>query len=261
MKSLMKVPVVILCITVLYGLTATEAQQITIKGQVIDAATHEVVRFAHVENFSQGQTTFTDTSGIFNLEGREGDTLIFSAIGFFYKKVVVTDSLMSLPSIPVFQIDERVYDLAGATIYTPGTYQQFKHDVISLDIPETETDRLRKNLAIISRNVGKEAYDEAVAKGELDTGLIPILKIRTADEKARIRLENVRKQEERKKLIYTKYNADIVKKITGLTDDDEVISFMLFCDFKDEYLMEVNPLDLLEEIAKKFEEYKRKNAS
>jgi hypothetical protein len=53
----------------------------------------------------------------------------------------------------------------------------------------------------------------------------------------------------------------VVKKVTGLTADDEVIEFMLFCDFTDAYLLKVSPYDLMLVIESKFRQFKaRKQA-
>jgi hypothetical protein len=85
----------------------------------------------------------------------------------------------------------------------------------------------------------------------------PIL---SADEKARLKLKKVLGQEEKQKLIHEKYNVELVKQLTGLEDEDEILSFMLFCNFDTEYLLEVNPLDLMERILEKYEEFQKKKS-
>jgi hypothetical protein len=46
--------------------------------------------------------------------------------------------------------------------------------------------------------------------------------------------------------------------VTGLTDDRDILEFMTFCDFSDEFLLEINEYDLADQIGLKFEVYKRK---
>jgi hypothetical protein len=170
--------------------------------------------------------------------------------------VVVQDSFLEQDIITVFELRERIYEIAEAIIYVPGTYREFKQDFVDLDIPETRNDILKQDLKSIAAIEGKKAYDEAVAKGELKpqgSGFT----IRSADEKARLRLNRYLSQEKRQSLIYEKYNVDVVKKVTGLTDDDEALTFMLFCDFNEQYLLEVNPVDLMQRIAEKYAEYKK----
>lgn len=240
------------------GQASLSAQQSKIIGRVVDASSKETIRFAHIENYTSHATTFTDTSGTFSLNANEGDTLIFSAIGYYYKKVIVLDTFLNNLALNIFELSGRIYELTEANIYLPGTYQQFKHDFIELDIPETETGTLRKELAAIAISEGKKAYDEAIAQGRLEPPK-PGVKILSSDEKARLRFREYLGQKEKQKIIDEKYNADVVTKVTGLTDDDEIISFMLFCNFTEEYLLEVNPLDLMEKISQKYEEYRKKN--
>lgn len=235
----------------------TYAQQDVIRGIVRDANSGEKIMFAHIENYSRHMTAITDTNGYFTLQAREGDTLVFSAIGYFYSKAIVVDSFFVQGKVIPFALTERIYELSEATIHIPGTYKEFKRDFLELKLPETQTDVLRKNLSIIAANVGREAYEEALAKGEIEPRKLgfPIL---SADEKARLKLKKVIGKEERQKVIHDKYNVEFVKQVTGLENEDEILSFMLFCDFDEDYLFEVNPLDLMEKIAEKFEAYMKR---
>jgi hypothetical protein len=119
-------------------------------GRVVDASTQEKITFAHIENYSRHITTFTDTSGLFTLAAGEGDTLVFSAIGYFYKKFIVTDSVLKSHSVNIFELGERIYELSEANIYIPGTYKEFKQDYLNLKLPETQTDILRKDLTSVA---------------------------------------------------------------------------------------------------------------
>lgn len=244
--------------TVASAFITASAQQDALRGHVVDALTGKNINFAHIENYSRHVTTFTDTSGFFTLQAGKGDTLVFSAIGYYYSKFIVPDSFFVSDSFNTFELMERVYELSEATIYIPGTYKQFKQDYLNLKLPETSTDVLRKELSIIAANVGKEAYEEALAKGEIEPPKAGVT-ILTADEKARLKLKKVIGEEERQKVIQRKYNVEIVKQVTGLEEEDEILSFMLFCDFDPDYLYEANPLDLVSDISDRFEAYQKKN--
>lgn len=234
-------------------MTAT-AQQDVIRGRLLDAETHEKIMFAHIENYSRHMTAITDTNGYFILQAEEGDTLVFSAIGYFYGKAIVADSFLIREKVIPFELTERIYELSEATIHIPGTYKEFKQDFLELKLPETQTDKLQREFNILAAEAGREAYEEALARGEIEPPR-PGFTILSADEKARLKLKKVIGEEERQKVIQEKYNVEFVKQVTGLEDEDEILSFMLFCDFDDSYLYEVNLLDLMEMIAKKFEAY------
>ncbi|MBN1157951.1 MAG: carboxypeptidase-like regulatory domain-containing protein [Bacteroidales bacterium] len=239
---------------VMAGKLTLSGQQNTIRGRIMDSSSQEPVKFAHIENYSAHRTAITDTNGWFRLQANPGDTLVFSAIGYYYSKAIVTDLLLDQEVTPVFELHQRIYEIEEAVIYVPGTYSEFRQDFIGLDIADSREEVLKQELTSIAAIEGKKAYEEAIDKGELKPPSgFPIL---SADEKARLRLKRHLEREEILSLINEKYNVDLVKEITGLTDEDEVMSFMLFCNFDVQYLLEVNPPDLMQVIAEKYEVFK-----
>jgi len=70
----------------------TAGQENTINGVVVSSPAAPV-QFAHVENYSSKNIVITDREGRFSITASAGDTLIFSATGFLYRKVIVTDTL------------------------------------------------------------------------------------------------------------------------------------------------------------------------
>jgi predicted choloylglycine hydrolase len=82
------------------------------------------------------------------------------------------------------------------------------------------------------------------------------MSILTRDERERLELARIVEKEKVRDQIYEKYNPAIVKKVTGLVADDEVIEFMLFCDFGDDFLIKVNKYDLMALIESKFRVFK-----
>lgn len=76
----------------------------------------------HVMNTSANRATITDQSGIFSIPGQLGDTLLFSAVQFKRKTIVLTADVLSSTFIRltlepfVNELDEvilRPYDLSG----------------------------------------------------------------------------------------------------------------------------------------------------
>jgi hypothetical protein len=68
-------------------------------------------------------------------------------------------------------------------------------------------------------------------------------------------------KEQIKEQVYLKFNPEVIRKVTGLTDDRDILEFMVFCNFSDDYLLEINEYDLSAEIALKFEAYKSKRVN
>lgn len=234
------------------------AQQNSIRGKVVDAASGKKVEYTAVLNYSLHNRIYSNAEGEFNLKARVGDTLVLYAVGYYYQKVIVTDNMLDSNTPVAFTLQEQSFEIAEVRILGLGTYEEFKQQFINLDRPETKTEKLAENLARTSREAALEAYNEAKAEQKSQGITIISVSILTPDEKERIALAQIIENEKIRDQIYQKYNPVIVKKVTGLTDDDDIIEFMVFCDFSDVYLLKVSDYDLMVSIARKYDLFKKK---
>ncbi len=214
-------------------------QDTRLHGRIMEGDTRRPVQFAHVQNVSSRQSVFSDTSGFFHIPARAGDTLVFSAVGFYYSTTVVSDSLLSNAFFETFKMAPRIYEIDEARVYAFGTYEQFKQRFISLDLSKNKTEMLRRNLQQEALAAARETDRFEQERKMLEGGgvrlaSIPIL---TPEEKQRLKLKEVMANESQKNRVYKKYNPDIIKKVTGIVEDDEVIAFMIFCNFSDDYIL------------------------
>jgi hypothetical protein len=254
----------LICVVVLLLMAAyphVDAQPVQLKGVILDGVTRKAVENGLVINYSRDFNIYSNPRGEFIVEVNQGDTLVFSAVGYYYQKAIVTDSLLKA-SLPLkFMMSPRVYEISEARIVALGTYDEFKQKFIHLDKPKTETEILTEKLADLSHKAAKEAYDMAQANRKRDGITLLSIPIRSPEEKERIALAKIMEKEKIRDQIYQKFNPEVIKKVTGLTTDHDIIEFMVFCDFSDKYLLDVNEYDLMVQIAQKFEAYKRKKQS
>jgi len=223
-----------------------------IKGKVVDRSSGKPVEYAYVLNYSQQQQIYCNTSGEFQLNARVGDTLVLYAIGYLYQKIVVEDSMIKSETVSL-AMTQQSYELNEARIVPMGTYDDFRRRFVALDQPLTETQKLNEYIADISRTVAIEAYNNAQAQKTLENGVTFLSAgIYTPEEIERMKLANIKEEEQVRDQIYYKFNPRVVKEITGLQEDSEIIKFMLFCKFSDSYLLEVNEYDLASRIAVKY---------
>jgi hypothetical protein len=157
-----------------------------------------------------------------------------------------------------FPVKQQAFDVGEAKIVGYSSYQAFKQDFIALDQEETLSENLNNYSAGISRNVAVEAYEKAMAERKLDGITFASVPILTPEEKERIKLGKIKSKEAIRDQVYQKFNPRLVKEVTGLTDDDEIIAFMIYCDFPDKYLLEENEYEIMTRIAVKYELFKRK---
>jgi signal peptidase I len=90
--------------------------------------------------------TITNTKGFFTLVAHPGDTVVFSSIGYQTVSYVVPASLIE-PRYSVIQLMTRdTINLAETVVYPWPSKEQFREAFLSLQIPDDDLDRARKNL-------------------------------------------------------------------------------------------------------------------
>ena len=96
-------PLMLMCLSV-----ASFAQNIQLKGKVVDADTKKVLEAATVVVKNQGQTTSSDANGVFSLRNlKANSTIVVSYIGYTPKTVLINASNENLV-IELTKVDENL---------------------------------------------------------------------------------------------------------------------------------------------------------
>jgi hypothetical protein len=258
MKQLYKLWPGVFLFLLVAGNSHITAQQSTIRGKAVDSGTGKTIEYISILNYSRHTRIYSNSKGEFNLDAQTGDTLVLYAVGYYYQKIIVDRTMLNTLEPKAFTLSQQAFEISEVRIIGLGTYEEFKQQFISLDRPQTKTEKLAESLAQISHQAAREAYDKAKAEQKLNGITFLTVPILTPEEKERIILAEIIEKEKIRDQIYQKFNPVVVKKVTGLTDDDVVIEFMVFCDFSDAYLLKVNEYDLMVSIARKFEMFNSK---
>jgi hypothetical protein len=180
--------------------------------------------------------------------------MVIYAAGYLYQKVIVDSKMLNAPTV-TYQMNIQAYELEEARIPVIGSYDEFKRKIVSLDKPRTKTEQLNGYLADLSLNAARAGYEEYLNKLHSEGVMIATVPIRTPDEIERLKLAKIMENEQIRDQVYQKFNPYIVKKVTGIVGDDEIIEFMVYCKFSDSYILEVNEYDLEARIALKYEQF------
>jgi hypothetical protein len=229
-----------------------------LRGKIVDSVTGRSVEYGIVLNYSRHVTMYSSSGGEFYLQAGAGDTLVLSALGYYYRKIIVSDSLLSASMPVTFNVSPRAFEIGEAKIVALGTYDQFRQNFVHLDKPKTKTEELKAQIDDWSQKAASEGYQRFQENLMRDGGNLLTVPIRSRDEKERIKLARITESEIVRNQIYEKFNPGVVKKVTGITEDHEIIEFMVFCDFADQYILDVNQYTLMEQIALKYELFKKK---
>lgn len=120
-----------------------------ISGLTLSDSTHSIP-YVHIILKNKNLATASDIRGYFNFPAEENDTLIFSALGYKMKTLVVKDTFsVQYPNVDIV-LEQDTIQLEELVI-TPwqGSYERFKKAVLAYEPPMTDMDRAYKNLAIM----------------------------------------------------------------------------------------------------------------
>ncbi|MFC2111361.1 carboxypeptidase-like regulatory domain-containing protein [Bacteroidota bacterium] len=132
--------------------TAIQSQEkdedlVQFSGVVVAADSLQPVPFTHIIDKTTGHGTSTDYYGFFSFVAQIGDTICFSSIGFKKAVYVIPDTLKS-NRYSLIQVMTQDTILLSETVILPWpTRAQFKQAFLSLNIPDDDLERAKKNLA------------------------------------------------------------------------------------------------------------------
>jgi len=220
-----------------FGLQSqTPLDSMKLYGEVIDDLGKEMVH-AHIINITSNIGTLTNKEGKFVIQVKPEDTIRISSVGFKPKLLYIPYSYDSnLHELITLSMDTIA--LSVATIYPfPATLEALKKEFLTVEIEE-ESPAIELHL------------DKAGISPEPQVGVVisgPFSALYNAFSR------HAKIQKKYQSLVYKEqlrikstkiYNADLVRKITGLTNEEETKKFMEFCELEPEFILNSNEYDL-----------------
>lgn len=228
---------------------------LSISGKLLDSYTGDFLPYAHIYNVSQKNGTITDNYGFFKLKINEQDTLNISFVG--YKTLVIKNinNYKTGNEYMEFKMTPEVYTLSEVIINPLGTYEQFKWNIINLKLPESETERINREINVLAKREidkvknfqPKFLYDGGNFgySGGFDvTGLASVF----------ARLEEAEIKTNQNKILTKKYNRDIVHRLSGY-EGAKLDSFVIFCNQKANFNYLVSEFDITVKIYQLLDEF------
>lgn len=118
-------------------------------GVILTADSLNPVSFANIAVDGSYRGTIADMKGFFSIVARKGERLVFSAVGYKKAYYNIPDSL-SHNRYSLFQVMEvDTITLTETFIYPWPTKAQFRQAFLSMEVPDDDMERARRNLAYI----------------------------------------------------------------------------------------------------------------
>lgn len=243
----------------IYGQDNLLKKRIYFTSKAIDNEDNNItIPFAHVFNESLHTSAISDTNGVLKIRANLSDTLVVTAVGYYPKVVILDKNKLNVNDTINTILKRRTYGIKEVSVHALGTYQQFKKKVENLDLPYTKAEELRAQLKEQSITIAKEAYTIASNKRMLEEHPNDIkivgMPILSQQEKQLKKYKEILKKEERKAVIYAKFNKIVISELTKL-EEPELTDFFVFCNFNEEFLFKATEYELGEAIKNKFAVY------
>lgn len=247
---------VILIAAICTDLPAQEKKPQLFMGKVISSNDKSPVSFAMVLNPTSKNNTFSDTSGYFSLPVFEGDTLVISRIGFHPKEIRISKELLNLRSIHMIEMNQRSYDLNAISLSSPGTYEQFRYNIIHADTD----DELQINPEITRAFNNKVTVLEPQAKISLGSPITTLYNLLSKEGKSLRKLDKEEAKQREADSYKDKYSPEVVSRLTGLKEL-ELEKFMKYCSPDVNFIKNSTEYDIAAKILECFNRYKAEQDS
>jgi hypothetical protein len=235
--------------------TVRAQEAVKVVGTIVDSQSQSPVPFVHVYTTTHRKGTISDELGHFELSLRTSDTLIFSSVGYETKIIAFSaDGERRLREMKI-ELHPKTYQLDPVQVTAHPTIEQFKQDVLKLELEEKEKFKL---------NVPKGA--RLPPEGPNDVNLNPTIAIGGAigalydalsrEGKEKRKIEAMRERALDFREVDYRYNVDVVRRVTNL-DEERAKRFMEWCKFEDEFILKSSEYEIAVAMLKCLDEFNR----
>jgi len=202
------------------------------RSRVVNDSTFIAIRDCHVINKTLNTGTVSDAYGDFKITANINDSISFSTLGYEKLTIALTESMFNYGFI--VKLKPISYELEEITIqpYQLDLPRITKWEVHSPPLPNQGGINIPTSISPVtllynrfSAEGKQKRYHKKITEGTADF-----------------------------QLIGEKFNGELVAQLTGLKDD-ELVKFMSYCNFSNDFLMNYSPETIKREIRKKYQEY------
>jgi hypothetical protein len=233
------------------------SQRISLKSTVYDAITYYPIAGVNVFNLSTKSYAFTDSKGTCYIMAQVGDTLILSKSIYRQEMVIVVEREIKAKAAEYLLYFKAII-LQEVKVYALNPdYEKFKREIISSQLPKYYEDVLKNSQLTEEQKAEATPNQNGLLKYAPSYITSPITAL----------YNKFSKKEKTKRLYYEmnayedeladfpkKYSREIVSDLTGLKDDD-LVDFMMYCQFSYYDLIRWNKREIEEKVKAKFIDY------
>lgn len=219
---------------------------VQISCQLKDEATLKPIAYAHIINPGLNVAVITDTLGFFSTVMRRTDTLLITSIGYVATFFTLPRFWPSNYYKGTIFAGEKLYPIREVSVTSFGNYQQFKNKVVHYNPPEPPIEKVQKEIQSVSRT-------EAVQWDKVRVGLN--FSMKSKEERSLAKLKFLLEEQEKQKIIDSKFNKKNVGELTGLKGQ-ELDAFMRYCYIPEDFILSASEYDVLVLVKNLYRQYR-----
>lgn len=117
-------------------------------GRVMNFA-NEPISFAHVLVLNNMRGSITDPDGMFSVIVRPRDTVMLTCVGYKPDIIIINDSIPDVFLTKDYILEQDTLMITEVVVYPWKTYEEFKKAFLELELPDTDAERARRNIALL----------------------------------------------------------------------------------------------------------------
>jgi hypothetical protein len=223
-----------------------------LEGRLFNAKDSSFVQASNVYTLPGMKGNMSDPNGYFYMEITEEDTLYVKTIGFNTYKIYCEDLIANKEfRIHIF-LEPKVYELETVNILGSMSYKEFKEELLNLPLAEDQV----KDFDIPWEWYGYQDMPASGGFGITFNGIFSGLYDKYGKEgKQRRKIAEVEEQASYQDYLFSKYNPYVIQRATGISDEDELVRFMEYCQFSDYFIVNATNEELIAALKKKYQIY------
>ena len=219
--------------------------QKTITGTILNADSHEAVSHVYIENTSRHIVAESDQRGQFNMYCHKSDTLVFSSIGYYWEKHIISDyNDIVIPLTP------QIYELGTVLKRFPYSYEELTMRVLNMKATKDTLELHLKHEPLQPVN----NHEPGQISYEIPGAITQIYNATNRHAQNAIKAAELLNDKGNILIINKKFNKEIVVAMTHIPDS-YFEQFITFCNFSDEYLLKTSDFQIIMMILWKYERF------
>lgn len=249
-RSLQGIILVIFVVLILSpgSLAQTSESSIILKGLVIDKRDSTVIPNVHIINLNRIRGTTSGSDGSFSILVNKGDSILFQAVGFITDTLAVNTEILNSEKIVIVPLRDKTYQLPTVDVYPYATFAEFKHAFLNFEDPEPPLD--------LQLPPAEFQPDPGDAVGLVIPGPITALYERFSRRgREMAKFKEITDEAELARRASRVVNPEVIKRLTGIEDEQEYYIFLDFCNMSYEYIVNTKDYLVYQRIIRCYEQY------